>query len=331
MSPVSIAPSPVKLAEIFPPDAILMGLEVRNKVNVIEKMVRHAVARGDVLQTAEDGLVSLFHEREKLGTTALGNGIAFPHCESSFTKRFVGVAGFLSSPIPFDAVDGEPVDSVFLVLAPPDRRERFLQILGRLVAFGRDRRLRVLLRRVSNGQARLVLPPGARPARPRRSPGSWDRSRSSRTRGPTPGLGSGAIASKEGDQPISHRQGVSVTRHSHGPRPTTSRLRCRKPGTEHDRVVADEVLMKTCDQLIDYLVRHIVGTLGDVEAANFHHHLQGCISCCARHRTLRQMIRAIGGRMPNLRRLSRGPRPRDGRQQAVREPGCVWPGRRMPT
>ncbi len=146
MSPVSIAPSPVKLAEIFPPDAILMGLEVRNKVNVIEKMVRHAVARGDVLQTAEDGLVSLFHEREKLGTTALGNGIVFPHCESSFTKRFVGVAGFLSSPIPFDAVDGEPVDSVFLVLAPPDRRERFLQILGRLVTFGRDRRLRVLLR-----------------------------------------------------------------------------------------------------------------------------------------------------------------------------------------
>jgi len=88
----------------------------------------------------------LLQEREDLGTTALGNGIAFPHCKSNLTDRFVGVAGFLNSRVPFDAIDGDPVDSVFLVLAPQDQRERFVEILGRLVAIGRDKRLGTLLR-----------------------------------------------------------------------------------------------------------------------------------------------------------------------------------------
>jgi nitrogen PTS system EIIA component len=146
MNTVTIVRSAFKLAEVFPPEAILVGIEGRTKVKVIEKLVRHAVALEYVPQSAEEALVRFCREREEMGTTALGNGIAFPHCRSSFAARFVGVAGLLNSRIPFDAVDAEPVDSVFLVLAPRDQRERFFEILGRLVAIGRDKSLGVLLR-----------------------------------------------------------------------------------------------------------------------------------------------------------------------------------------
>ena len=146
MSTVRIARFSVKLAEIFPPEAILVGLEGRTKVKVIEKLVRHAVALDYVPQSAEEALVRFCREREEMGTTALGNGTAFPHCRSSFAARFVGVAGLLNSRIPFDAVDAEPVDSVFLVLAPAISGNDSSEILGRLVAIGRDKSLGVLLR-----------------------------------------------------------------------------------------------------------------------------------------------------------------------------------------
>lgn len=53
--------------------------------------------------------------------------------------------------------------------------------------------------------------------------------------------------------------------------------------------------MKTCEQLIDCLTRHIDGAHNDLEAENFHNHLQGCLSCRLRHRDLRQMIRPRRG------------------------------------
>src|SRR5262249_55740709 len=95
---------------------------------------------------AERLVVDTILDREDLGSTALGNGIAFPHCQWGSLERFVGVAGLLDRGIPFDARDGEPVDSIFLTLAPPDDPEQHVDVLGRLVASGRDKALRLLLR-----------------------------------------------------------------------------------------------------------------------------------------------------------------------------------------
>jgi PTS system nitrogen regulatory IIA component len=84
-------------------------------------------------------------EREELGSTALGHGIALPHCQCRSLNRFVGVAGFLNRGVPFDATDGEPVDKVFLTLAPSVSPDHSFDVLGRLVAIGRDKSLRLLL------------------------------------------------------------------------------------------------------------------------------------------------------------------------------------------
>ena len=136
----------MKLAELFPPEAIRVGLEQHTKSAVIEELVHHAVALGYLPRQEERPIIDTILEREGLGSTALGHGIALPHCQWRSLDRFVGVAGLLHQGIPFDAVDGEPVDRVFLTLAPPDNPEQSFDVLGRLVAIGRNKSLRLLLR-----------------------------------------------------------------------------------------------------------------------------------------------------------------------------------------
>jgi PTS system nitrogen regulatory IIA component len=146
MNPTSPIRSSVRLSELFPPEAIRVGLEPREKSAVIEGLVRHAVVLGHLPQQEQGHVLDALLERESMGSTALGNGVAVPHCRCRSLKRFVGVAGFLDQGIPFNAVDGEPVDRVFLTLAPLDSPEQYFEVLGRLVAIGRNKSLRLLLR-----------------------------------------------------------------------------------------------------------------------------------------------------------------------------------------
>ncbi len=143
----SASKTPISLAEIFPPEAtILMGMEQRDKLGVIEKLVHHLAELGYMTGSDEKAVVQSILVREKLGSTALGNGIAFPHCRSSLTEKFIGVLGLALGGIPFDAVDGEPVYNIFLVLAPLEGRENHYEVLGKIMAIGRDKVQRIQLR-----------------------------------------------------------------------------------------------------------------------------------------------------------------------------------------
>jgi mannitol/fructose-specific phosphotransferase system IIA component (Ntr-type) len=136
----------VGLAEIFRPEAIIVGLTNRTKPGAIAELVHSLVALGRLGQDAEQTVAASVLTREKLGTTALGNGIAFPHCRTSCTEKFVGALGLEPRGIPFDAVDGEPVFSIFLLLAPLEGREQYFDVLGRIAAVGRDKSQRFQLR-----------------------------------------------------------------------------------------------------------------------------------------------------------------------------------------
>lgn len=136
----------IGLAEIFPPEAIVVGLVQRTKRGVVEEMVHHLVELGQLTEGNEKSVVASVLAREKMGSTALGNGIAFPHCRSSVTQKFTGVLGLDPRGISFDAVDGESVHSIFLLLAPLDGREKHYEILGRITAIGKDKGRRLKLR-----------------------------------------------------------------------------------------------------------------------------------------------------------------------------------------
>jgi len=140
----SVRPPP-RLTELFPPEAIRVGLHEHTKSAVIEELVHHCVVLGYLRRQEEAPILEKILERENLGSTALGHGIALPHCRWRSLDRFVGVAGLMQQGIQFDAADGMPVDRVFLTLAPSDNHEQSFDILGRLVAIGRNTSLRVLL------------------------------------------------------------------------------------------------------------------------------------------------------------------------------------------
>ncbi len=137
MQATSTVKTPIGLAEIFPPEAIIVGLE----------------HRGCITEEEEKAVVESILAREKLGSTALGNGIAFPHCRSSLTEKFIGILGIDSRGVPFNAVDGEPVHSIFLILAPLDGREKHYEVLGKFMAIGRDKSQRVQLRGCRTSEA----------------------------------------------------------------------------------------------------------------------------------------------------------------------------------
>jgi len=144
--------SPLLLADVFPPEAILVGLEHRSKTAVIEELVHHAVVLGDLPDDALEPIVETILRREELSSTALGNGVAFPHCVCRPLSRLVGVVGLLRQGVAFDAWDGEPVDSLFLTLTPDDRPEQHCYVMGRLVAIGRNKSLHLLLRGCRTGE-----------------------------------------------------------------------------------------------------------------------------------------------------------------------------------
>jgi mannitol/fructose-specific phosphotransferase system IIA component (Ntr-type) len=137
---------PIGLADVFAPEAIVIGLRSRTKPDAIAELVRQFVNLGYIKTEEGTAVTQSILAREKLGSTALYNGIALPHCRSSCTEKFVGVLGTEPDGIPFDAVDGEPVHSIFLLLAPLDRREELYELLGRITAIGRDKSRRLQLK-----------------------------------------------------------------------------------------------------------------------------------------------------------------------------------------
>ena len=78
----------IGLAEIFSPEAIVVGLEQRTKQGVIQELVHHLVGLGYLGECDEQAVVQSILAREKLGSTALYSGIAFPHCRTSLTEKF---------------------------------------------------------------------------------------------------------------------------------------------------------------------------------------------------------------------------------------------------
>jgi mannitol/fructose-specific phosphotransferase system IIA component (Ntr-type) len=153
MSITNMLSSQVGLARIFPTEAIVVGLEDTSKPAVIAALVQRLVVLGRVPRREERGLVKAIMTREELGTTALGNGIAFPHSRTELVDGYLGVLGLEPRGIRFDALDRSLVFGVFLLVAPVDVRQEYFDILGRITAIGKDKSLRLQLRGCRTAEA----------------------------------------------------------------------------------------------------------------------------------------------------------------------------------
>src|SRR3979490_3108894 len=103
------------ITDLVAPEAILPALKVNSKKQALQELA----ARAAVLTAQnERAIFEVLLQREKLGTTAVGYGVAIPHGKLPKLEKLFGLFARLDRPIDFEAMEGQPVDLVFLLLAP---------------------------------------------------------------------------------------------------------------------------------------------------------------------------------------------------------------------
>ncbi len=123
------------LGDLIQPDAVLPALKVNSKKQLLQIMSEKAAA---LTGLSEREVFDTVLQRERLGSTGVGNGIAIPHGKISSVKRIAGVFAQLDTPVDFEALDDQPVDIVFLLLAPENAGADHLKALSRIARMLRD-------------------------------------------------------------------------------------------------------------------------------------------------------------------------------------------------
>jgi nitrogen PTS system EIIA component len=103
------------LSDLIEVPAILPALKANSKKQLLQVLSEKAAT---ITGISEREIFDTILQRERLGSTGVGNGIAIPHGELAGAKRITGVFARLDQPVDFEALDDQPVDLVFLLLAP---------------------------------------------------------------------------------------------------------------------------------------------------------------------------------------------------------------------
>ena len=119
-------------------ECVMANLRAANKKQVLQELARKAAT---LTGKDEDAIYDVLAERERLGTTGIGHGIAIPHGKLAGLDRVYGVFARLERPVDFDAIDDQPVDLIFLLLAPANSSSDHLKALAKVSRMLRDRRL----------------------------------------------------------------------------------------------------------------------------------------------------------------------------------------------
>lgn len=138
------------LTDIVAQNAIIPALKVNNKKQVIQEL---AVRAAELTGQNEKQILEVLLQREKLGSTAVGNGVAIPHGKLPKLPRLFGLFARLERPVNFEALDGQPVDLIFLLLAPEGAGADHLKALARVARLLRDPETTRKLRDLDNAES----------------------------------------------------------------------------------------------------------------------------------------------------------------------------------
>ena len=118
------------------PSAVTLGqFQVLSEESLLSKkrvFERAAEAMGAALNLSSDNIYRALLEREKLGSTAIGEGIAIPHCRINECAEAAGCLVTLQEPIDFGSIDGRDVDVIFVLLVPEEATQAHLNLLAAL-------------------------------------------------------------------------------------------------------------------------------------------------------------------------------------------------------
>ena len=120
----------MKISDILSKDLVIPDLRETDKQSVLRELVRHLSDKVTGIDRGE--LLSVLLEREQLGSTGIGDGIAIPHGKLKDMKQLIAVFGKSAGGVAFDAMDGRPVHLFFLLVAPENSAGVHLKALARL-------------------------------------------------------------------------------------------------------------------------------------------------------------------------------------------------------
>ncbi|MEE9316961.1 MAG: PTS IIA-like nitrogen regulatory protein PtsN [Rhodospirillales bacterium] len=144
----------MEINDLLVPEGVVADLKATSKKQALQDLAKRAA---EVSGLHVRAIFDVLMERERLGTTGVGNGIAIPHGKLPNLDRLHGLFARLENPIDFQAIDERPVDLIFVLLAPETAGADHLKALARISRLLRDQTVCEKLRGTDNAEALYAI------------------------------------------------------------------------------------------------------------------------------------------------------------------------------
>lgn len=141
---------PMRLTDLIQPEAVFASLRANSKKQLLQELSDRAA---QISRLPARQIFDAILQRERLGSTGIGNGIAIPHAKLAKCPAIIGLFARLEKPVDYEAVDGAPVDLIFLLLAPESAGADHLKALARIARALRDPAMTAKLRGIHDSAA----------------------------------------------------------------------------------------------------------------------------------------------------------------------------------
>lgn len=143
------------LSDLLKPEAVLPSVHAQSKKQALQEICAVAAS---ITGLPEREILDTILQRERLGSTGVGQGVAIPHGKLQTLTGLVGVFARMARPVPFDSLDDQPVDLIFLLLAPEGAGADHLKALARIARVLREADIAQRLRTAADAAAlRTIL------------------------------------------------------------------------------------------------------------------------------------------------------------------------------
>jgi len=144
----------MQISDLLSPEGVLPSLKVKDKKQLLQQLADKA---SQITRVPQSRILETLIERERLGTTGVGQGIAIPHGRLTEIKKITGIFAKLETPIEYEAVDNQPVELVFMLLAPEGAGADHLKALARVSRLLRNQTACDKLRKTTSSEALYAI------------------------------------------------------------------------------------------------------------------------------------------------------------------------------
>lgn len=144
----------MKISEIINENCIVVGLKAQNKRQLLQELAQKAA---EITNISERTIFDSLLERENLGSTGFGGGTALPHARIAEAEKVCGIFAKLNAPVDFDAIDGKPVDLVFMLISPEGSGADHLTALAKASRILKDENTCGKIRQISQKEEIYAL------------------------------------------------------------------------------------------------------------------------------------------------------------------------------